>query len=140
MKIRYLTRVAGCKLFSCMFLAVIALPALAGGHALSTEEISALVSGKTLEGTNPIKGFKFVTYFAPDGTFRRIKDGNHEQGTWSVTPNNELCMTGSRGTTCRIIKKEGGVWNAYKIRRNLMRLPVYQRRWVRVLDGNPHNL
>jgi hypothetical protein len=135
-----LRRLTGCTLMLGAFLSTIALSVHAGGQALSAEEISVLVSGKTLEGTNPTMGFEYVTYFTPDGTYRRTKDGNHEQGTWSVTPNDELCMTGGKGTTCRIIKKEGGVWNAYKIRRNLMKLPKHQRRWVRVLDGNPYNL
>ena len=140
MDVRHWVKSTGRTLMLATLLAIITLPVEAGGQALSAEEITALVSGKTLEGTNPFKKFEIVTYFAPDGTFRRIRDGEREQGTWSVTSNNELCMTRKRGTTCRIMKKEGDVWNAYKIPHKVMKPPSHERRWVRVLDGNPHNL
>lgn len=140
MDVRHLIRNTGCTLILGALLATIALPVNAGGQALSAQEITALVTGKTLEGTNPFKKFEIVTYFAPDGTFRRVRDGKRENGTWTVTSKNEICMTGEKGTTCRIMKKEGDVWNAYKIPHNVMKPPSHERRWVRVLEGNPHNL
>jgi hypothetical protein len=107
---------------------------------LNAQEITALVSGKTLEGTQPMKGIKVITYFAPDGTFRRLWGDDKEHGTWSVSAKDELCMSGSEGTTCRVMERQGEVWNAYRIPKNIMKPRSHERQWVKVLDGNPYNL
>lgn len=126
MQTRHLTRRARLALVVGILLTAVALPVHGRGQTLSAQEISALVSGKTLQGTNPFRGFEIITCFAPDGTFRRIRDGKQEQHTWSVTSSNELCTTRQRGTTCRIMKKEGDVWSGYKIPHNVMKPPSHE--------------
>ena len=54
--------------------------ALAADAALTTEEVTALISGKTVHGTSS-KGKRYRMYFADDGS---LKSGDKATGTWEV--------------------------------------------------------
>ncbi len=108
---------------------------------LNGDEVKALLSGNTVEAIHAAKGFTITTYYSPDGTFRQIRDGNNESGTWEIDDQGFLCTYREGwGGECRLIRQEEGVWKAYKIPRNRMKLPRHKRTYTQVLEGNPHNL
>jgi hypothetical protein len=64
-----------------------ATPALAGGEVASGAELSAAVSGKTIQGSMKTSG-NYTEYYAPDGTLK----GKGYTGTWRVDDQNRLCV------------------------------------------------
>ncbi len=117
------------------------LPCPAAGADLSGDEVSELVSGNTVEAIHPAKGISIITFFATDGTFRQLMDNQPERGNWSVDANGQLCTYREGwGGECRLIAREGEVWKAYKIPRNLMKQRNHKRTFNRILPGNPYQL
>lgn len=59
-----------------------------GYRALSADEITARVAGKTVYASTS----KFVGYHALDGEMRGKQGTEYDQGIWSVTEDNEFCV------------------------------------------------
>lgn len=108
---------------------------------LSADEVTQLVSGKTVEAKKAVKTVSIITYFSHDGTFRQLRDGEPQKGTWHVDEDGRLCVNREHwGTGCRRIAKEGDVWKMYKVPKDFTKSRKHQRTILRILDGNPHNL
>jgi hypothetical protein len=108
---------------------------------LGAEEVTQLVSGKTVEAENPRKATSSVTYYDPDGTFRMLLEGKPEKGTWSVDAEGYLCTNRvGWGSGCRRISKEGNVWKLYKVPENITKSTKHMKTFTQILDGNPNNL
>ena len=121
-------------------LLVIAAPYV-GAEDLDGDEVRRLVSGKTVEAVHANKGFPITTYFLRDGTFRQDRDGERENGTWSVDDQGRLCtIRAGWGGECRLIAQEGEAWKAYKIPNNVMKGRRHKRTFNKIIEGNPHNL
>ena len=65
-----------------------AVPALAEGKTMSGPELSAAVSGKTIQGSMKTSG-NYTEYYAPDGTLK----GNGYTGKWRVNEQDQLCVS-----------------------------------------------
>jgi hypothetical protein len=110
---------------------------------LSGEEVRKLINGNTVEAIHVKLGFSITTYFSPDGTFRQIRDGKRESGTWSIDDQGHLCQNREGwGGECRVITQENNVWKAYKIPDSgyPMKPRKHKRTFKKVLEGNPNNL
>jgi len=116
-------------------------PATIAIEFLSAEEVKQLISGNTVEATNPRKATSSVTYFDPDGTYRQLLEGKPEKGTWSVDDDGYLNTDRvGWGPSRRKISKEGDVWMLYKVPENITKMPEYKKTFTRIVDGNPNNL
>jgi hypothetical protein len=108
---------------------------------LSAEEVKQLITGKTVEATNPRRAVSSVTYFDPDGTFRQLLDGKPEKGTWSVDDDGYLNTNREGwGSSRRKISKEGDAWKLYKIPEKVTKTTKHMKTYTRILNGNPNNL
>lgn len=116
-------------------------PATIAIEFLSAEEVKQLISGNTVEATNPRKATSSVTYFDPDGTFRQLFEGKPEKGTWSVDDDGYLNTDRAGwGPSRRKVSKEGNVWKLYKVPDSITKIPEYKKTFTRIIDGNPNNL
>ncbi len=108
---------------------------------LSREEVIQLISGNTVEAVHAMRGKPITTYYSPDGTFRQIRSGERQKGTWYVNDEGLLCKNREGwGGECRVITQAGDVWKAYKIPSNIMKGRKHKRTFKKVLEGNPKNL
>jgi hypothetical protein len=55
---------------------------------MSADEITATVAGKTVYASTS----NFVGYHAPDGEMRGKQGTEYDQGIWSVTEDNAICV------------------------------------------------
>ena len=131
------------KLFAWFFWALLTISfiVIASTNAfaddLSREEVVQLISGNTVEAVHAKRGNQITTYYSPDGTFRQIRSGERQKGTWYVNDDGELCKNREGwGGECRVISKEGDVWKAYKIPSNIMKGRKHKRTFNRILKGN----
>ena len=110
---------------------------------LNAEEVRQLVSGKTVEAKHPKRGIMLTVFYNPDGTFRQLRDGKKQSGTWRVTEEGLLCKKNDNGwgEKCRIIEKDDdGTWNGYKIKKGVKKFRKHERVFMIILDGNPYDL
>lgn len=93
----------------------VALPA----GTLPSEEIVALFSNRTVYAITTAKGRKSVSYYAPDGGVRQMRNGVKRSGHWRVTQNGRLCLQmEDLPEKCRIIVAEKDGYKKYIVRKN----------------------
>jgi len=139
---KHLRTTCKCVCFSLVILGLFGLSTLAFAiEYLSAEEVMQLITGKTVEATNPRKATSSITYFDPDGTFQQLLDGKPEKGTWSVDDEGYLNTNREGwGSSHRKIAREGNVWKLYKVPDSSTKTAEYKKTFTRILDGNPNNL
>lgn len=108
---------------------------------LDAQAVRQLITGKTVEATNPGRATTSVTYFDPNGTFRQLLDGKPETGTWSVDDAGYLTTNREGwGASRRKIAREGNVWKLYKVPNSNTKPIEYKKSFTRIIDGNPNHL
>ena len=129
-------------------LALAALWAAAGAgcredRLLGPTEITELFSGVTITGYHEKKGYKFKSYYAPDGTFRSFQGGasTPRKGTWRVTKDRDICVhwEDTNEKLCRKMVTDGkGHYWKIKVKRNGKRILIVS--FMSFTRGNPDGL
>jgi len=98
---------------------------------LNADEVKALITGKTADAEQLIKGFKFKVYFNPNGDLNQLKeDGNKVDGSWQVDAQGQHCVNFGAGDQCATVVDNGdGSWT----RINMAGKPVVN--WKNFVDG-----
>ena len=106
------------------------------GPFMSAEEITTLVSGKTVSGKGLKKDFTVRTYFKADGTMDGQKNGNKRSGKWHVNDDDMMCIEFDDGAgNCRYIKDNGdGTYSKVKVKGSGKMIPVLL--YESIDDGN----
>jgi hypothetical protein len=101
------------------------------GKALNTDEVKALVTGKTADAEHLLRGFKFKAYFNPNGDLTQLKEnGDTVEGTWQVDAEGLHCVDFGAGDRCATVVDNGdGTWS----RVNKNGKPVVK--WTGFVDG-----
>lgn len=108
---------------------------------LTGDEVTALISGNTVEAIHVSRGYKITTYYAPDGSYIQLSKGKRQQGKWHIDDKGCLCkQRDGKGGECRLIVEDGAIWKAYKIPRNMMKQRTHKRDFIKITQGNPNNL
>lgn len=106
---------------------------------LTTRELLALFSDKTVYSVTAKGGRESVSYYSPTGELRQKRSGITRSGRWRVTDNNRICLQMENlPDKCRIVVKEQGTYKKYIVRKNglhqfTVAYPVFQK-------GNPLGL
>lgn len=127
------------KYLICMFILFFSGSSFSSG--LGSNELKTLINGKTVESKSA-RGFAAITYYAPDGTFRKTERNELIKGTWQIDNSGQYCTKRDNDSTtsCRTIKKQGDVWKVYKVPGNPTKPWKHKRTWLKIIDGNPNNL
>ncbi len=127
------------KYFICVF--ILFFSSSSFSSALDANELKTLISGKTVE-SETARGVSAITFFSPDGTFRKTERDELIKGIWHINSSGQFCSKrdDDSTTSCRTIKKQGDVWKVYKIPGNPMKQWKHKRTWLKIADGNPNNL
>jgi hypothetical protein len=106
---------------------------------LNAENIRALFINFTVHSVTALKRQKSVSYYDPDGEIRQLRKGIVRIGRWRITDDDRICLKmESFPEKCRIIVKEGGVYNKYIVKKNgKHQLSVH---YVAFESGNPLGL
>jgi hypothetical protein len=107
---------------------------------LSAEEVTQLFSGKTVEGINVRKGFRFKAYHDPNGTIRAQFAEGKRQGKWYVDDDGRRCLKfeDQSKEKCQIIVNDGGVYKQFKINKRGKR--QQQAEFTKFTEGNLYGL
>ena len=108
---------------------------------LSSEEVKALVSGKTAEGLSELRHFTFKRYYDANGTVRgdNTLRGKRE-GRWHIDDEGKLCLQyyGSR-EHCRLVGVDyRGTYHLYR-ERDILGSYVIVLTFKKFTDGNIYN-
>lgn len=108
-----------------------ALPA----GTLNAVEITALFTNKTVYSVTVAQGRRSVSYYAPDGEIRQMRNGVKRIGRWRVATNDRLCLQmEDLPEKCRIIVAENGGYKKYIVKKNGMHQATVS--YLTFLDGN----
>lgn len=90
---------------------------------LDARETRALLSGKTVVARNLNNGRTSVSYYAPDGRVRQLRNGRERLGAWRVTKGGRVCLAmGSRKESCRAVKLGSDqVYRKYRVEKGVER-------------------
>ncbi len=105
--------------------------------ALKADQISTLVSGKTIEGFNEDRKVTYFAYFKQDGGLGTLTEsGVRGKGTWRVTDGGELCTkVGNAGEKCTKIVPTAAGTHLRIDEKNTLTNTIRS-----VMDGNPKNI
>ncbi|MCK5647327.1 MAG: hypothetical protein KAI22_00465 [Gammaproteobacteria bacterium] len=108
---------------------------------LNSDELKALINDKTVESKSA-RGFAAITYYLPDGSYRKTKRGEFTKGVWYIDSDGKLCkkVDGESSAPCRLIVKKGDVWKVYKVPSKPTNPWKHKSTWLKILDGNPNKL
>jgi len=106
---------------------------------LSRQEVIELFSGYTVQSVTAVRGRTSLSYYAPDGELRQLRNEQKRFGHWRVTENGYMCLQmEDLPEKCRIIVREGGLYKKYIVKRNGQHQhSVSYRSFV---EGNPYGI
>ena len=120
---------------------------------LSAAEVSALLSGNTVEGErrdggtpgvdapNKIEEYatQFINYFDNDGTVKKKIGKKPKMGKWRVTDNGDLCIKwAGKNEKCAPVYKDG---KGYKrVIKRKSGFVLFEFRYIHFTPGNKHRL
>jgi len=106
---------------------------------LTADELRHLFSDKTVYSVTAVTKRESVSYYAPDGEFRQMRNGIRRTGRWRITENDRMCLQmESLPEKCRIIVKDGEQFKKYIVKKNGRH--QHSVSYVRFVDGNPLGL
>lgn len=93
-------------------------PLLPAG-TLNKKKLTKLFSGMTVESVTANQGRVSMSYYDPTGVVLQMRKGVVRTGSWEIKKKNRIClqMEGLK-EKCRIVVKEGDVYNKYIVKKN----------------------
>ena len=103
---------------------------------LSSAQVSALFSGKTVETRTVVQKRTSLTYYQPDGEVVQLRDGVKRRGHWRVRKDARICLQMEElREKCRIIVRGlGGGYRKYIVRKNGLHQPTVD--YLGFYEGN----
>ena len=117
---------------------MIPLNSLLAATSVDKATLEQLIKGNTIEGSLVKWKTTYKTYFDPSGKFSRVDSLNNvERGTWVVSDDGRLLMTGfkkGKEKDREVKKRDDGVYEVYSDRGEVI--------WTieKVSPGNPYDL
>ncbi len=115
--------------------AEVALPA----GTLTAAQLHPLFTDKTVYSVTAVQGRRSVSYYAPNGEVRQLRNNVKRTGRWRVTESGRICLQmEDLPEKCRIIVEEQGMYNKYIVKKNgTHQLSIHYTSFV---QGNPLGL
>ena len=104
---------------------------------LSSKEVTALFSGKTVSSHHEVKGYDGTYYYSPDGSIRGIRDGEPMSGKWTVIGIGQLCIKEGMKNRCHSIVANNGAYKKVKVKKNGNEVTLVT--YKSFTDGNLNN-
>jgi len=118
---------------------LITTPLFADSHALTEEELNALLSGKTVRGIYLDNNSPFTRYYDEDGEVRQRVEKETEEGTWFIDTQGRRCIVWSgKEKKCRVIMKDKELYKEFTIMNN--NKPKAVVIYNKITEGNPNGL
>lgn len=124
-----------------IFFTLVLFSNISFSKGLNADELKELINDKTVV-SETARGYEAKTYYAPDGSYKRMKRGKLIKGVWYIDSDGKICKKkeGESTAACRLIVKKGNVWKSYKIPSKPTNPWKHKGTWLNILDGNPNNL
>ena len=128
-----------------IFSGTLLISGLAQAEQLNSEQVTALVSGKTVYAVHEKRDFDITSYFSSDGTVISFRNEEKYKGKWHTKSDGSHCIQFNdpysgelKKERCMFIEKDGDTYKRIKVKGNGKRIHVIS--YKRFAHGNAENL